>query len=64
MEEKKREAVYNPKADKLWNEKNKQHRQYLNKRSATKNFILKLATNEDIKLVNDWLNERINSEKK
>ncbi|WP_270744284.1 hypothetical protein [Lactococcus lactis] len=64
MEEKKRKAVYNSKADKLCNEKNKQYRQYLNKRSATKNFILKLATNEDIKLVNDGLNERINLEEK
>lgn len=64
MEDKKRKAVYNPKADKLWNEKNKDKRQYLNKKSATKSFILKFATDKDIQLVNDWLNERINQQDK
>lgn len=63
MEEKKRKAIYNPKADRLWNEKNKAKRQYLNKRSATKNFILKVASDEDIKSVSDWLNTRLNSKK-
>ena len=39
VEEKKRKAVYNPEADKRYRDKNKEHRQYLNDRSATRRFI-------------------------
>lgn len=35
------------KANKKWNQNNKERVQYINKRSATKSFILNLATEED-----------------
>lgn len=50
--ESQREAV------KRYEQKNKDKRQYMNKRNATKNFILKTATDEDIQLVEEWLAER------
>lgn len=62
MENKKRKAIYNRKADLryLESEKAKANKNYLNKKSVAKNFILKSATDEDIILVREWLNERIN----
>lgn len=36
------------KANKKWNNKNKERLAYLNKRSTAKNFILKLANADDL----------------
>lgn len=47
------------KANKKYDQKNKEQRQYRNKKSATKNFILNTATPQDLVLVQDWLNERL-----
>ena len=57
-EEKKRKAVYNPEADKRYRDKNKEHRQYLNDRSATRRFISQRATAEDLKEVRALLEAR------
>ena len=43
-----RKAVYNPEADKRWREKNKEHRAYLNARGASRSFIRRHATLEDL----------------
>lgn len=47
-EEKKRKAVYNPEADRRWNEKNKEHRRYLSARGGARGFIRNRATEEDL----------------
>lgn len=46
------------KANKKYDQNNREARQYRNKKSATKNFILNTATDEDLLLVEEWLNER------
>lgn len=46
------------KAIKKYEQKNAAEKQYRNKKYATKSFITKLATDEDILLVKDWLNQR------
>lgn len=46
------------KANKKWNQNNKNRIQYLNKRSATKSFILNLATEEDLKNIETYIAER------
>lgn len=46
------------KANKKWNQNNKDRIQYLNKRSATKSFILKLATKEDLENIETYIAER------
>ena len=57
------------KANKKWNQNNKERVQYINKRSATKSFILNLATEEDLKNIEDkkaeqeQYVEQLNSEK-
>lgn len=62
MEEKrKREAVYNPEADKRWLEKdpeNKKKKYRANKKSAAKSFIKNEATLEEIKELQALLDER------
>jgi hypothetical protein len=58
MEEKKREAVYNPEADKKWAEKNKAHRNYLSRRSNARGFIRTLATLEDLEELESMIAER------
>jgi hypothetical protein len=45
-------------ANKKWESKNKERRQYLNKRSAAKSFILKLATEEDLDNLADFIQQR------
>lgn len=47
------------KAFKKYEQKNPIAKQYRNKKSATKNFILNTATDEDLLLVQEWLNERL-----
>ncbi|KXN76956.1 hypothetical protein [Lactobacillus johnsonii] len=46
------------KANKKWNRNNKERVQYINKRSATKSFILNLATEEDLKNIEAYIAER------
>ncbi|MDB1689042.1 hypothetical protein [Enterococcus casseliflavus] len=47
-------------AVKRYEQKNAKAKQYRNKKSATKSFILNLATEEDLQLVEEWLKEREN----
>ena len=46
------------KVNKKWNQTNKERVQYINKRSATKSFILNLATEEDLKNIESYIIER------
>lgn len=46
------------KANKKWDNSNKTRKQYLNRRSVTKNFILKEATAEDIKNIKKFIDQR------
>ncbi len=46
------------KANKKWNQNNKERVQYINKRSATKSFILNLATEEDLKNIDTYIAKR------
>ncbi len=46
------------KANKKWNQNNKERVQYINKRSVTKSFILNLATEEDLKNIESYIIER------
>ncbi|MGY3775827.1 hypothetical protein [Helcococcus sueciensis] len=55
---KKREAVYNPEADKRWNEKNKERRNYLGQRSSARSFIRNRATLEDLEELKLLIRER------
>ena len=55
---KKREAVYNPEADKRWNEKNKERRNYLGQRSSARSFIRNKATEEDLLELENLIKER------
>ena len=50
----------NKKANKKWDTKNKDRKQYLNKRSNAKNFILKLATKEDLEQIKEYIKQREN----
>ena len=47
-------------AVKRYEQKNAKAKQYRNKKSATKSFILNLATEEELQLVEEWLKEREN----
>lgn len=55
---KKREAVYNPEADKKWYDKNKEHKQYLNYRSTSRSFIRNRATLEDLEELEELIAAR------
>jgi hypothetical protein len=57
-EEKKRKAVYNPEADKRWNEKNKEHRRYLTVRGSARTFIRRYATLDDLAELEALIAER------
>ncbi|WP_324711966.1 hypothetical protein VA644_06750 [Lactobacillus gasseri] len=46
------------KANKKWDEKNKARKLYINKRSTAKNFILNLATEEDLANIEEYVAER------
>lgn len=48
------------KAAKRWDNKNKDRKQYLNRRSVTKNFILKEATTEDLEQIEKYIEQRKN----
>ena len=46
------------KVNKKWNQTNKERVQYISKSSATKSFILNLATEEDLKNIETYIAER------
>lgn len=46
------------KANRKWDKNNKERKQYLNRRSVTKNFILKLATKEDLLHIKSLVQKR------
>ena len=58
MSEKKRTSVYNPEADKRWNESNKEHRQYLTDRTSARRFIRKKATPDDLNELQEMISAR------
>ena len=58
MDNKKREAKYNPDADKRWIEQNREHRNYLTDRSKARNFIIKKASDEDLDELERLIAER------
>ena len=45
-------------ANRKWDEANKQRKAYINKRSIAKSFILKLATKEDLETLEGYIAER------
>lgn len=47
-------------ANKKWKEKNKARTYYYNSKSRAKNFILKQATADDLKLMEDYISQRRN----
>lgn len=55
---KKREAVYNPDADKKWNDNNKEHRRYLTDRTSARRFIRTKATLADLEELQTLIEER------
>lgn len=46
------------KANKKWDEKNKERKSYINKRSTAKSFILNLATEEDLENITEYVEQR------
>ena len=46
------------KANKKWDEKNKERKKYIVKRSTCKSFILNLATEEDLENIKKYIIER------
>jgi hypothetical protein len=46
------------KANKKWDEKNKERKSYINKRSTAKSFILNLATQEDLENIEKYVEQR------
>lgn len=49
-------------ANAKWDKANKNKKNYINKKSITKNFILKTATLEDIENAKTWINRRLSKE--
>lgn len=50
-------------ANAKWDKANKDKKNYINKKSITKNFILKTATLEDIENAKTWIDSRLSEEK-
>ena len=46
------------KANKKWDANHRERAAYINKRSAAKNFILKLATKDDLNNMEKYIEER------
>lgn len=46
------------KANKKWDENNKARKLYINKRSTCKNFILNLATEQDLENIKQYIADR------
>ena len=51
-------SVARIKANKKWEASHRERAAYINKRSAAKNFILKLATQEDLISMENYIEER------
>lgn len=49
------------KATKKWNQKNREHRNYLSKRSSARSFIRNHATGSDLNELEELIAERRNS---
>lgn len=45
-------------ANKKWDDKNKDRKNYIVKRSTTKSFILNLATEDDLEQIEKYIEER------
>ncbi|MFO1547027.1 hypothetical protein ABC418_13845 [Lactiplantibacillus plantarum] len=45
-------------ANKKWDDNNKQRKQYINKRSVARNFVKQLATVDDLNELQELLEER------
>lgn len=56
--DKKRKAVYNPKADNKWIEDNKGHKRYLSARSSARSFINNRSTLEDLEELEGLIKNR------
>lgn len=46
-------------ANERWRKKNRERTQYLNKRSITKHFISDLATDDDLREIQEWVRDRL-----
>jgi hypothetical protein len=57
-EKKKREAVYDPEAQKRWEQKNKDKRGRINRKSGAKRFIREDATLEELEELKAFIEER------
>lgn len=57
MEDKKKE--WQKKADKNWNEKNKEHRRFLSYRGNARSFIRQYARMEDLEELKQLIEERM-----
>ena len=54
-----KELTPQQKANKRWNEKNKERRNYLSKRSAARSFIRNSATKEDLLELKELIEENL-----
>ena len=45
-------------ANKKWDEKNKERKKYISKRSTAKSFILNLASEDDLELIEKYITQR------
>ncbi len=63
MEKEKRKgyktAIQQKEANKRWTEKNKEHRNYLNRRSNARGFIRTLAKKEDLEELQELIKEKL-----
>ena len=64
QEEKKKRKGYSTKeaqaaADKRWAEKNREHKNYLSRRSNVRGFIQNLATTEDLEDLNERIKKKL-----
>ena len=53
-----KELTPQQKANKKWNERNREHRNYLTKRSTSRGFIRNHATQEDLLELQELIQER------
>ena len=53
-----KELTPQQRANKRWNEKNREHRNYLTKRSTSRGFIRNHATQEDLLELQELIQER------
>ena len=53
-----KELTPQQRANKKWNERNREHRNYLTKRSTSRGFIRNHATQEDLRELQELIQER------